>query len=266
MNALMETISQNIFGIMIGVFILIIFELINPTIMPYVAYKLSHYSKAYINKLMPDKIILVRHGESEANIDHKIYNQKADWQVNLSPKGHEEALKAGEMLKSILRPHDTIECFISPYTRTRQTFQGIKKSVENRIISEIEDPRLREQEYGSHTEEEMVKIRENRKKSGQFYYRYPSGESGADVYDRASQFLDKMKRKVNIIDNSNNIGSIYLIVTHSLFMKSFIIRYFEWSIERFEQIENAKNCGIWILEKNSKGHYKLTTPLEERKN
>lgn len=34
--------------------------------------------------------------------------------------------------------------------------------------------------------ESMTKIKETRERYGRFYYRFPEGESGADVFDRVS--------------------------------------------------------------------------------
>ena len=163
----------------------------------------------------------------------------------------------------MLSKDDTIECYISPYTRTRQTFEGVRKAINDKIILIREDPRLREQEFGSYTDEEMVKIRKDRHSFGRFYYRFPKGEAGSDVYDRASQMLDVFMRQINDIEVDN--GTTYLVVTHSLFMKFFLTRYFHWPIEKFEQIKSCSNADFWILELNNEGRYELISKLEEDK-
>ena len=46
------------------------------------------------------------------------------------------------------------------------------------------DPRIREQEFGNIQGDDFKAFREEQQKVGRFYYRFPTGESGADVWDR----------------------------------------------------------------------------------
>lgn len=41
------------------------------------------------------------------------------------------------------------------------------------------------------------KEKEDRMRFGRFWYRFPNGESGADVYDRITSFEDLMIRNIN---------------------------------------------------------------------
>lgn len=50
-----------------------------------------------------------------------------------------------------------------------------------------EECRVREQDFGNFQEEQRMKaIKETRERFGRFFYRFPEGESAADVYDRVS--------------------------------------------------------------------------------
>lgn len=50
-----------------------------------------------------------------------------------------------------------------------------------------EECRIREQDFGNfQVEERMRAVKETRLKFGRFFYRFPEGESAADVYDRVS--------------------------------------------------------------------------------
>ena len=46
------------------------------------------------------------------------------------------------------------------------------------------DPRIREQEFGNIQGDDFMAFRTEQQKVGRFYYRFPTGESGADVWDR----------------------------------------------------------------------------------
>lgn len=98
-----------------------------------------------------------------------------------------------------------------------------------------------------------------RKKIGRFFYRFKAGESGADVYDRVSSFMDSLYREMdNCLMPNNNV----LIVSHGLFMRLFLMRFYRWSVEKFHTLENFSNCGYCILERDDQdGSFILKTEL-----
>lgn len=48
---------------------------------------------------LPQRIILIRHGESLGNLDDTVYTYVPDWRVRLSPNGHRQAIAAGRALR-----------------------------------------------------------------------------------------------------------------------------------------------------------------------
>ena len=49
-----------------------------------------------------------------------------------------------------------------------------------------------------------------RREFGSFYYRFPEGESGADVYDRVTDFLGSLNREFKV--RAQNTTSLSLIL------------------------------------------------------
>jgi len=98
-----------------------------------------------------------------------------------------------------------------------------------------------------------------RQKIGRFFYRFKDGESGADVYDRVSSFMDSLFREMdNCLMPDNNI----FIVSHGLFIRLFLMRFYRWSVEKFHTLENFDNCGYCILERDDQdGSFVLKTDL-----
>lgn len=79
----------------------------------------------------PRRIILVRHGQSEGNVDASVYTREADWRVPLTEQGFREAEEAGRRIRELIERSHAAEaadegtewaCFfyVSPYTRTLQ--------------------------------------------------------------------------------------------------------------------------------------------------
>ncbi|CAF3918044.1 unnamed protein product, partial [Rotaria sp. Silwood1] len=87
-----------------------------------------------------------------------------------------------------------------------------------------------------------------------FFYRFLCGESGADVYDRVSLFLDSLFREMDNghHDSTKNI----LIVSHELFIRLFLMRYFRWTVDQLNSLKVLDNCEICELIKKD-GVYTL---------
>lgn len=123
-----------------------------------------------------------------------------------------------------------------------------------------EEPRLREQEWGYlRTYGELKQLKKERKEYGTFYYRFPGGEAGTDVYDRINDLLGSLHRDFLSDDYPQNC----VLVTHSLAIRLFIMRWFHLTVEDFEQMLSPKNGELVILEWNEQtDEYELITPLE----
>lgn len=210
--------------------------------------------------MKPKRIILVRHGESIGNVDRSIYATIPDYKLTLTEHGEKQALDCGVKLSKIITGQ-TCFFYVSPLWRTRKTFQLIAKAFDEKLIKHIEEPRIREQEWGHlKGEEESRKIDAERDQYGVFYYRIPDGESAADVYDRVSDFFGTLHRdfkKKHFPDNC-------VIITHGMTIRLFLMKWFHWTVEEFEQLKNPSNCSMFILEQNEQGKYKLITEPEKK--
>jgi len=210
--------------------------------------------------MKPKRIILVRHGESLGNVDQYVYEKMPDHKVPLTDKGIKQALNVGKELKAIIGD-ESVQFYVSPYLRTRQTIDNIASSFEENEWHLREDPRLREQEYGCITTvEEVQKHRRKRVEFGPFFYRMPNGESGADVFDRISTFFESMHRDFEKETFPENV----IIGSHGFTVRIILMRYFHWTVEQFENLRNPFNCQTFVLTKNEQDKYELTSPIRLR--
>ena len=210
--------------------------------------------------MKPNRILLIRHGESQGNIDINQYQTVPDYALILTPKGIEQSKQAGDRIKEIIGS-ESVHVYLSPYVRTRQTFQHLKTSIETNVKKVVEDPRIREQDWGHlRHPNENEEIRRQRDGFSTFYYRIPDGESGADVYDRVSTFLETLHRDFNKKEYPQNA----LIITHGLTLRLFLMRWLHWTVEEFENLRNPRNCQVVVIQKNANDRYELVNELEKR--
>ena len=211
----------------------------------------------------PKNIFLVRHGLSIGNVDRNAYKIKPDWKIELAEKGHIQALEAGTKLATLINTE--VAFYVSPYKRTKQTLDEIIKSFDSTLIYSIkEDPRLREQEYGTgrstKSELDFDIVEKERIDCGPFFYRLAGGESPCDVYDRMTTFLDTLHRDFQKQDFPENV----VIVTHGMAMRVFLMRWFHWDVDYFHRIRNPENCGIAHMQLQGNGKFLLKTEMQTR--
>jgi hypothetical protein len=96
-------------------------------------------------RLLPKRIILVRHGESEANADVSLLRHKPDNLIELTAKGSQQALAVGQRIKKVVGD-EKVCLVVSPFERTLQTSRNLRLALdESQIVKTSVEPRLREQ-------------------------------------------------------------------------------------------------------------------------
>ena len=181
-----------------------------------------------------------------------------------------QAHDAGLKLRSLLRPDDTLHFFTSPYRRTRETTEGILSSLTSsdpspspfprHTIKVYEEPRLREQDFGNFQpcSAEMSRMWQERADYGHFFYRIPDGESAADAYDRISGFNESLWRSFG----EDSFASVCVLVTHGLMTRVFLMKWYHFSVEYFEDLRNVNHCEFVVMKLNEgNGKYELKNQL-----
>lgn len=214
----------------------------------------------------PRRIILVRHGQSEGNVDESAYTRIPDPKIALTEKGKADAEACGRRIREMIEKDGDdwkVYFYVSPYRRTLETLQNLGRAFErNRMAGIIKEPRLREQDFGNFQDREKMRVEKAvRMLYGRFFYRFPNGESAADVYDRITGFRETLRAA---IDNGRfqppgdrNQNMNVVIVSHGLTLRVFLMRWYKWTVEQFEGLNNLGNGGMIVMEKGYGGRYSL---------
>ncbi|KAI0011749.1 phosphoglycerate mutase-like protein [Xylariaceae sp. FL0662B] len=218
----------------------------------------------------PRLIILVRHAQSEGNKNRDIHQTIPDHRVKLTSEGWTQAREAGKRLRGLLRPDDTLQFYTSPYRRTRETAEGIIETLtsdepdpspfKRSNMKVYEEPRLREQDFGNFQpcSAEMERMWQERADYGHFFYRIPNGESAADAYDRVSGFNESLWRQFG----EDDFASVCILVTHGLMSRVFLMKWYHFSVEYFEDLRNINHCEFLVMKRQGEnGKYILQNNL-----
>ncbi|CAN6485153.1 unnamed protein product [Victoria cruziana] len=215
----------------------------------------------------PRRIILVRHGESQGNVDESVYTRIPDPKIELTEKGWRDAEATGRRIREMIVKDGCddwkVYFYVSPYTRTLQTLRGLGRAFERERMTGVrEEPRLREQDFGNFQDrDKMIIDKAKRLKYGRFFYRFPDGESAADVYDRITGFRETLRADIDIgrfqppSEWTPNMNLI--LISHGLALRVFLMRWYKWTVQQFEGLHNFGNGGMIVMQTGAGGRYSL---------
>ncbi|CUS21478.1 LAQU0S03e03510g1_1 [Lachancea quebecensis] len=169
-----------------------------------------------------------------------VKNRLAHWQCPEFPHGFYENTESRDLIASLNR------------TAARKTY------VHYRVKDE---PRIREQDFGNFQElSSMRDVMSTRANYGHFFFRFPQGESAADVYDRCSSFQETLFRHFNQPDRKPR--DVVVLVTHGIYLRVFLMKWFRWTYEEFEAFTNVPNGSLVVMELDTElDRYALRTTL-----
>lgn len=177
---------------------------------------------------MSGRLILIRHGESEANASRTFTTSP---EVPLTDLGRTQARQSGEVLRRTFTP---VRLLSSPYRRAVQTAELIAEILS--LSVEIE-PAMREQHLGElHGQPYDAALRSlGFEDQTRWAWRPPGGETLEEVRDRAAPALERIARAHAAAD--------VVVVTHggTLFA---LWSHLSGSWERARTLGNAEICVV----------------------
>ena len=185
-----------------------------------------------------NKLILLRHGQSEWNLENR-FTGITD--VPLTNQGINEAIKAGELLKKHKILIDKV--FTSVLQRANRTAEiaikeaGLKSLIDGENLIMTRDKNLNERDYGDlvglNKEETSNKFGKEQVHIWRRSYDIPppNGESLKDVFDRVSPYYEK--NIMPLISDNKNV----LISAHGNSLRATMVKVGIYKTEEISKIE-----------------------------
>lgn len=206
---------------------------------------------------MPNDLVFVRHGQSEANIIQKelipdrhvetiqAVNDRPDWQQRLSLLGIEQAKLAKRWIDDNIGGVQSFDGrYLSPFLRTRETAAYIGgDECDNWTV----DDRIAERSWGVYgtvaraEQRKQFPLTSKLHQSTPWYVRFDGGESMPDVYGRFRDFQGTLHREQS--------GNRVIVVSHGDFIN--VARYGvermlpeQWEALDRDPTHTIRNCSI----------------------
>lgn len=184
------------------------------------------------------KLFMVRHGESQANVDWHLLKTVRDEDVQLTEKGYLDAVNAGRKLAQVITDIEIVEpiFIVSSWTRTRQTYSiiaGVLALEGSPIISNKVTEHFMNLVDHAPNWEKFEKYKE----SGFSWLEckdlcYEGGESLEDVRVRCQKFIDSLR--------TLNEDDVVVLVGHGKFINLTISILLDVDSDSIPHINNGQ--------------------------
>ena len=208
------------------------------------------------------RVLLVRHGQSRANLDGSENARVADHAISLSQEGHVQAGRCGEFLRGWLEQNlrgddgslPRIRLWHSPYERTRQTAAHIEAACTDLLLDRKEHLLLAEQQFGIFdglSDEERAQrypdffayYEKCKRFEGKLWPKMPLGESRFEVAQRVHQAFGTFKRD----EDKHGIDTIG-VIGHGTTNRAFVMMWLHLPYEWMHREPNPANCSVRLIE------------------
>lgn len=206
-------------------------------------------------------IYLIRHGESEANVDFQILKDRPDCSISLTNNGITQASRLGKWLEEKFSDIPLLVLH-SPYKRVRNTME--LATVKLNVASLKEELCLTEIRFGlleGLTTNEFLNRYPDaywnfqkalKDPTGSFYASRPQGESYFDVCMRVRHLVGDLLKAPK--------GLPILIFAHGGTNRCLQKELLKESVEYFVGLENQENCSVIEIDLENETSELLWTP------
>jgi len=227
------------------------------------------------------RIWIVRHAQSAANVDFDLYAQMPDSVVSLTPEGEEQADKVGDFLvdaifearhpqysdfprelRGVVDGLTRVKVWSSPYARARTTMGSICAKLTaagGYQVSYAESTGLREQGFGVWTglrTEERLRdwpresaLYDKFKAAGErFWAPIPCGESLAQVSDRVRSVINEIR-----VDADRCGVDDIVVVSHGLVSQCMVMQWMDFPYKWVTDNSLLENCEVRLIEDDQSG-------------
>lgn len=188
-----------------------------------------------------ENIFVIRHGESEEDINPEVKGKIKDSEIELTPKGIEQAKEAAEKIKTELADFEHITFYVSPYKRTQQTAQIILNALHDNRIRMITEPSIRSLNWGDITPENLKEREQERYRVGVLHYHFPGGDKSPEYVGNIYDFVYKIINEKHI---NNDKKECVVIIGHGFSLRIIVKAFTEMNDEDFKWIKNPPSTFI----------------------
>jgi len=205
---------------------------------------------------MLKQVILVRHAESEEDVDPTIRSHIVDSRISVTLAGKKQVKALANSLRPLIEPYKEARLIASTTNRAKQTtLLFCKHFPRHKFVIRYED-RIRSLNWGNVDETTIRKVELERYQTGVLYFQFPEGDDTRVFVKAIENFVRQLKKSGKEISHPECV----VIFTHGFAMRVIAKSAIGMSDQEFRYLANPPNCYVVSLLFKD-GFFSLEKPL-----
>lgn len=205
---------------------------------------------------MLKQMILVRHAESEEDVNPTIRSHILDSQISLTLAGQKQVTELVNKLRPFIESCRSVRLIASTTNRAKQTTQLFSEQFTECEFDVVYEDRVRSLNWGTVDEKTIRQVEKERYQVGVLYFQFPGGDDTKVFVESIESFVEELKEAGTEASHPECV----IIFTHGFALRVIAKAAVGMSDEEFRYLANPPNCYVVSL-RYSGGDFELDKPL-----
>ncbi len=192
---------------------------------------------------MLKQMILVRHAESEEDVNPTIRSHILDSRIALTSAGKKQVAELAKNLCPLIEPYKNVRLVASITNRAKQTTQLFSKQFPDRKFEVVYEDRVRSLNWGSVDETNIRRVESERYQVGVLYFRFPEGDDTNVFVKEIESFVKELKEAGKEASHPECV----VVFTHGFALRVIVKAAIGMSDDEFRYLANPSNCHVVSL-------------------
>ncbi len=206
---------------------------------------------------MLKQVFLVRHAQSEEDIDPAIHGRIPDQRISITSIGKKQVLDLVRILTPKISRYKKVKIITSFSNRAGQTMSLFCSMFPLIDFDVLFEPCIRNLNWGNVDECSLKEVEQERYRVGVLYFQFPCGDSTPAFVRNIACFTKKLQKE----RKSENHSECVIIFTHGFALRVIAKMFLQISDEDFRLLANPPNCYVSTINITKTGKVILKEPL-----
>lgn len=189
---------------------------------------------------MLKQIFLVRHAQSEEDVDPNIRNGVHDSRIAITSTGKSQVENIAKILYPKISGYKHIKIVTSPSNRAYQTMSLFCSYFPAISFEVVREKCIKNLNWGNVDETTLKEVEQERYRVGVLYFQFPKGDNTSELVKRIEKYIERLIRD----GHDETYSECVIIFTHGFALRIITKALLNMSDEEFRYLSNPPNCYV----------------------
>jgi len=189
---------------------------------------------------MLKKVFLVRHAQSEEDVDPNVRNSAHDTRISITSVGKQQVVQLVDAMTPKIGDYQRVKIITSPSTRADQTTFLFCSRFPTVTFDVVHEECIRNLNWGNVDETTMKEVEQERYRVGVLYFQFPGGDDTPKFVKKIEEFVARLLQDGLQHDHPKCV----IIFTHGFALRVIAKAFLSMSDEEFRYLSNPPNCYV----------------------